>query len=466
MPHEDVPNVGAGSKSLDAELRKDLIKSLILAFPMLLLGMAVNSLKERFNAQPAQALFIIIPGIVILSLIFLRATTRQKLKLGWPFLLFLPVYILIFFIAAQAGVLDWNRSLVGYETQVPRNFLALNRYGDWHYAFAAEKTESDLAIVLMKHAETIEESRLRFADLIGMAAESQAKGVALDYYFAAEDEKIDEYLCSAIKEAKINSGQLQMPIFVSYDSKIDEDGVHRLPIDPNLEKCLPSSTWGHTIGYAEWDGRVRSIPLDLGDESLSLKIARTFDPQVRGPKNKLVQYIKPANDLKPLEFDKLWKDYLSDDPKEWGIDQLKLRDKFVLVGEDSERDRFWTPYGIKPGVVIHGYAVHSLKQNHFIDRASSWVSLLMITLLCYLMMVLTSLEVTNLKLILINVAFSGFIVTIAILSMYLWLTWIDLVYPLLATWLFLLLLIGMRRIGLRKTRPATRALDWSRLTCR
>ena len=46
------------SKPLDAELRKDLIKSLALAFPMLLLGMAVNSLKERLNAQPAQALFI------------------------------------------------------------------------------------------------------------------------------------------------------------------------------------------------------------------------------------------------------------------------------------------------------------------------------------------------------------------------------------------------------------------------
>jgi CHASE2 domain-containing sensor protein len=454
MTLDELPKAEKNNKPLDAELRKDLTKSLILAFPMLLLGMVVKPLTERFNAQPAQALFIIIPGLVILSLIFLRATTRQKLKLGWPFLVFLPVYILIFFIAAQTGVLDWNRSLVGYETKVPRNFLALNRYGDWHYAFATEKIETDLAIVLMKHAETIEESRLRFADLIGMASESQAKGVALDYYFAAEEERIDEHLCSAVKEAKINSGQQQMPIFVSYDSKIDEDGVHRLPIDPNLEKCLPSSTWGHTIGYAEWDGRVRSIPLELPDKSLSLKIAQTFDPQVRGPKNGLVQFIKPANDFKPLEFEKLWNDYLSDDPKEWELDQLKLRDKFILVGEDSVRDHFWTPYGIRPGVVIHAYAVHSLKQNHFIERASSWVSLLMITLLCYLMMVLTSLGVANLKLILINVAFSAFIVAIAILSMYVWLTWIDLVYPLLATWLFLLVLMVMRRIGLRKARSA------------
>jgi hypothetical protein len=78
----------------------------------------------------------------------------------------------------------------------------------------------------------------------------------------------------------------------------------------------------------------------------------------------------------------------------------------------------------------------------------------MITLLCYLMMVLTSLGVANLKLILINVAFSAFIVAIAILSMYVWLTWIDLVYPLLATWLFLLVLMVMRRIGLRKARSA------------
>jgi hypothetical protein len=71
------------------------------------------------------------------------------------------------------------------------------------------------------------------------------------------------------------------------------------------------------------------------------------------------------------------------------------------------------------------------------------------------MMVLISRGVGNLKIILINIGFSVLITAISILAMYLWLTWIDLIYPLLATWVFLILLLVMRLIGKRK--PLTTA---------
>ena len=461
MTAEELPSATATSKPLDAELRKDLLKSLVLALPMLLIGMSVGWLKDKTITQPGQAIWVVIPGMVLLGLIFLRTTTRQKLKLGWPFLVFLPVYILIFFIAAESGLLDWKRSLVGYEKSAPRNFLAVNRFGDWHYRFAAEEMNSDLAVVLMKHPETIEESRRQIADLIDLASQSEAKGVALDFYFVDEANVADEFLCSTITDAKTDSGKRPMPVFVGYDYEIGEDGLNRLRGDPFLEKCLPESSRGHAIGYAEWDGRVRSIPLYFGNnrkyEALSLKVASEIagdNSAVKVPDNGLLQFIKPANDFKPIAFDKLWKDYLSEDSTEWERDQSKLRDKFMLVGEDSEKDSFLTPYGMKPGVVIHAYAVHSLRQNHFIKRGAWWVSLIMISLLSYLMMVLTSRGVGNLKLILINMGFSLLIVAISVLSMYLWLTWIDLVYPLLATWLFLVLLILLRIIGARKTKAA------------
>src|SRR5687768_16030754 len=82
MTTEESLNAKSSSKSFDAELRKDLRKSLALAFPTLLIGMSVGWLKDRISNQPGQALWIVLPGIVILSLIFLSATTRQKLKLG------------------------------------------------------------------------------------------------------------------------------------------------------------------------------------------------------------------------------------------------------------------------------------------------------------------------------------------------------------------------------------------------
>ncbi len=447
MPPEEPSVATANSKPLDVELRKDLRKSLALAFPTLLIGMSVGWLKDRISHEPGQALWIVLPGAIVLGLIFLGATTRQKLKLGWPFLVFLPLYILTFFIAAQSNLLDWKRSLVGYEETVPPNFLALNRFGDWHYLFAPEKPGNrDLVIVWMKAPETVEAGRLQIADLIQLAQSNGAKGVALDFYFenGAEDPGVDDLLCATVDSARKALNPL--PVFVAYDYRLKEDRIDALPIDPDLTSCFPKSSQGHAIGYAEWDGMVRSLPLYFeGDrelESLSLRIARNIDPQVKVPDNGLLQFIKPEKEIPSITSNEL----------EEGSDEDRaiLRSRFVLVGEDSERDSFQTPYGIKPGVVIHAYAIHSLRHSHFITRAKWWVSLLMIALLCYVLMVMTSRGVGNLKLILINLAFSVLITAISMLAMYLWLTWIDLVYPLLATWGFVIVLLVMRLLGKRK----------------
>ena len=452
MPPEEF-HATASSKPFDAELRRDLRKSLALAFPTLLIGMSVGWLKDRIGNQPGQAVWIVIPGIILLSLIFLRTATRQKLKLGWPFLVFLPIYVLIFSIAAQSSLLDWKRSLVGYEKTTPPNFLALNRLGDWHYRFAAEEpADKDLVIVWRKAAETVEEGRLQLADLIQLAQANDAKGVALDFYFpnGSEDKDVDSLLCDAVHSAANRDNPI--PVFVAYDYKVKDDRLDPLPIDPDLKSCFPESNQGHIVGYAEWDGMVRSVPLyfqgSQGSESLSLKIARKLDPQVKVPDNGLLQFIKPEKNFPAITYEEL----------EQGSDEDRaiLRSRFILVGENSERDSFRTPYGTQPGVVVHSYAIQSLRHNHFITRAPWWTSLLMIFLLCYLMMVLTSRGVGNLKLILINLAFSVLIVGAAIIAMYLWLTWIDLVYPLLATWLFLLVLLVMRAV--RKINPRL-ALD-------
>jgi len=50
------------------------------------------------------------------------------------------------------------------------------------------------------------------------------------------------------------------------------------------------------VGYAEWDGRFARAIIFPGvreAESLSLKIARKLDPQVKVPDNGLLQFIKP-----------------------------------------------------------------------------------------------------------------------------------------------------------------------------
>jgi CHASE2 domain-containing sensor protein len=127
-----------------------------------------------------------------------------------------------------------------------------------------------------------------------------------------------------------------------------------------------------------------------------------------------------------------------------------LNERFLMVGEDSAQDSFETPFGRKPGVMIHAYAVQSLVRNQFVERSPWWLSLLLIAVWCYLMIVLMARGTGNLKVILINVVASLVIIGISVLAMRVWLTWIDLIYPLLAAWLFLLLLIVLRTIGLSK----------------
>lgn len=466
------------NKPLDAEIRKDLKKYLALAFPLLVIGIILDLLKGKFVNQPGLALWIIVPGVVISCLIFLKTTTRTHLKLGWPFLIFLFVYIVMFFIAAETRLLDWKRSLSGYEKAIPGNFLALNRFGDWHYKFASEVPDQKLAIVLMNHPASIEQGRLDIATLIDFAATSEARGVALDFAFddissdnAESDAKaktLDQYICKTIADAKalrLKNDSHEWPVLVAYDFQETEDGhTDRNAIDPRLQDgCLPIEAQGHGADYVEWDGKVRSIPVYLDEvptpnesvryESLSLKIAKTFDPQIQGPGNGLLQFVKPQIDFKPI----IWEDWEKanvDDPAKLPDFAAKLKGRFIIVGERSQQDSFPTPYGVQPGAVIHGYAVHSLRQNHFIKRSDWWVTLLMISLMCYLMMVLTSLGIANVKLILINAGFSIIMVGISVLVMYVWLIWIDLVYPLLATWLFLFLLIAMRSIGTRMAQAA------------
>lgn len=456
MTAGESPGSSKDSNSVDTQVRNELLKTAIVALPMLLVGMTLDWLKVRIMSQPGQALWIIIPAIVFVSLILFRTATRQSFKLGWPFVGFFAIYILIFFTAAETSLLDWRRSLVGYNKSVPPNFIALNHFGDWHYRFGRKGDEEwDFAIVLMKFRRTPQEKsnphqdRLMIADMIRLAQLYQAKGIALDFYLSdyssyfpddgSPDNRVDEFLCDAIESAKEH-----MPVFVGYDYR-SENGIDKQEIDPDLEKCLSESAQGHIIGYAEGDGIIRSVPLYFRHsralESLSLRVAKSFDPQVKEPDNGLLQFTRPENDFPVTTFDTLM-----NNPDKRSI----LRSRFIFVGEESEE--VTTPYGRKPGVEIHAYAAYSLKHNQFIQRGSWWSSLLMIFLLCYLIMVLTSRGAGNLKLVLINGAFSLLIVVIAVLAMHVSLTWIDVVYPLVATWGFLVLLIAIRTIAARRAK--------------
>lgn len=436
----------------------DIVKQWIALPLVLLLAWFTDGIKTLFN-RPGHALWVLIPFGVLSGLILNPGTRKYFKDVPWRYLVFLAVYILSFFLIAQTGVLDWPRPLVGYDSYIPRNFLALDRLGDWVYKIAPEEGNSDLVVVVKKHPNSIQERRLQLADLIELATESNAKGIALDFYFVDEEEGIDEYLCETIKAATIEDGTKPMPILVGYDFEIANNAINRLPGNPILDNCLPESNRGHAIGYKEFDGVIRSIPIyrEKNDKyhSLSLKIAAQLaapNKTVALPENYLVEFVKPKKDFAPLKFETLWQNY-KENPAEWEKDQNSLRDRFILVGEESEHDRFSTPYGDKAGVVIHAYAAHSLNQGHFIKRAKWWISLAMIFVASYLLVIIERRPFGTVKnLVLVTAGFSIIMVLCAGLAMPLFLNRIELVYPLVALWLFLLLFFIFRGIAGRPTR--------------
>jgi hypothetical protein len=142
------------------KFRADLIKLLVMALPGMFVAMAVDWLNHEITTQPWQAAWILVPVIIAAYVVWQVVKGRREFRIGGLFLGFFLAYVLIFSIAAETGVLDVKRSLSGYEQSVPRNFLALNRFGDWHYFFAPKlPAQQNLTLVTMDPVRTLEDRR-------------------------------------------------------------------------------------------------------------------------------------------------------------------------------------------------------------------------------------------------------------------------------------------------------------------
>lgn len=425
----------------------DLIKPWVLLPIMALNGWVSEGFKNLF-AQPGHAIWVTLP-LALITILAVSARTRVSLRLKWKLIGVLAIYVTVFFAVVGSGLLDWPVPLVGYEKVGPRNFLKFDHWDDWHYLFADAQRNSDLAVILKKPTESIESGRLQLADIIELASESEAKGVALDYYFSQQAEDIDKYLCEVIKD--VNSPPKKLTVLVGYDFEANSKKINRLPNAPTLSACLGETNQGHAIGYQEFDQTIRSTPLyrENNDRypALSLRIANELvaPNNLKLPDNHLVQFVKPENELKPLDWDQLWEHYKRD-PEAWSHDKDELRDKFILVGDDFQSDQFQTPYGLTAGAMIHAFAAHSLRHSHIIVKSKWWASLSMILASCFLMLVVsthsTKWPITVGFVLLLTLLFA----VAASLAMYLWLNWIDLIYSLIAIWLFLPVVLLAKKI--------------------
>jgi len=414
--------------------RKKFWEYLILAVPIAIVNWLVTLLKDRFFSQGWHALFIVVPlSLFIIGWIAWRQRTGASPLMGKSYFVVLGIFVLIFSICAGTDILNYRRTLVGYEEAAPADFLGLSRWGDWHYWFARRSTPTaDTAIVTMDVPKTKVEGRYDVARLIRLAVLSGSKGIAFDFYFNENlNTDVDKLLCDAVTQA----AEKKVPVLFGYGIRVVDNEPYRVDVASNL-KCLPEANQGHLLGYAESDARIRSVPLylknvrDSNMESLSLKASKLLNSNINIPTNGLVQFVRPRVDLPRIRYH----DLFFGDVSLQNSERLKLKDKFLFVGELSPQDSFNTPYGTEPGIVIHSFAVHSLRQNYYFSRTPWWASLGLIMVCCYLVAFLFDRRVRKLRIALLCLSLSVLIFLFAIIATWLWLVWIDVVYSQAAIW--------------------------------
>jgi CHASE2 domain-containing sensor protein len=283
--------------------------------------------------------------------------------------------------------------------------------------------------------ESLENKRFKLIRLIKLAKEEEARGIVFDFYFK-NNSNIDLLFCQALDTASEN----KLKILVGFDFEIVKGKFCRGAVAKNLKGSLPKANQGHLMGYGEWDGKIRSLPLFFKNDTtlpaLSYKLAEHVS-KVKGPKSRLLQFIKPSEDPIILDYEEL-----VFNKENWPL----VRDRYLLVGEKSLRDRFSTPFGETAGVLIHAYAAHSLIENHYIKRVS-WISyFLTIFIFCFLLTVWFVHGVSIKGLFVRNILFSVILFLIAVFLICFALIWFEIIYSLVAIWVYLPLLIGLKKI--------------------
>jgi len=436
------PSVSAEWKERLGKYREILLQAALLTIPLAVLGRLNEALSSRIFTQPWQTVWILIPLAIAVLLLRQRVVRVGTLAPGGRLLTFLGAYVLLFTAASQTSVLDISRELTAFGTPVSRRWVTPVSWGDWRYWLVPRRPDPRDELVIVQLApgagRPIVEGRKELIDLIAFAAKAGARGVALDVYFA-EPSPIDPLLCRVITTAGI-------PVFVGFGFERRQGRIVEMGIPETLQPCLTEGRVAHLAGLLDFDLVSRATPLffrnDPGRPALSLAVARALaaPTPVEVPPDGILRFVPPPEDPLTVRFDELIAGK---------ADRNFLRSRFVMAGE-AEQDSFDTVSGRKPGIVVHSYAVHSLRQAHDIRQHSWWLGFAIMLVFCYWMTIWCANGVNVRTLTALCVFATLVVVGIAVVSILVGPYWFDVVYPLTAIWLLLPMLAGLRRVILRQ----------------
>jgi hypothetical protein len=427
-------------KRLD-QYRDRLVDMLVFAVPSALLPAAVAYLVNPITAQPWQALWIVVPLGVAVAFLWRHLRGRTDMSLRGGFLLFLILYLAAFGVAATADLGVWSRQPTQSVEAVDRRFTP-SWAGDWRYKMVPKRAESGLLVVTMPPQPDSTTARVNMGQLIELARTRGALGIAFDAYFGGSA-PTDGFLCEAVALAS----EAELPVFAGYGFEGRGKEKSALGYPAALEACLPrDEAQGHLIGLVDGDGKVRTIPLFFlrpGERpSLSLRVATGMGMQADSAELRrigLLRYLPPSDGVPIRTLQQINE----------GDDDL-LEDRFVLVGDDSQAETFRTPFGPRLGVIIHAWAVHSLRTGHFLRPTAWWSGFLLLLVSCYYLTVQARNRVPTKRLLAQTAWISVGVIALSVVALF-FSYWVDVIYLAVGTWLLTLLLIGLRS-SLRETR--------------
>ncbi len=422
------------------------IEAAVLSVPLAFVAKLTDPLQAHFFDEPRAVPWIALPfGVAAwLSWRFLRP--GQSAVLNWRVVGFLAIYCSVFAVASASDLLVWRRMPQAYEGQTGsgRGWILPVTFGDWRYWVAPRSSSrpNNPVVVLLDHPQGATSEWLRWQDrrIIEMARKGGALGVAFDVTFTGPAE-IDALFCKSVTDSGF-------PVLSAYEFRKDEVlGLYAISPDTQQLPCLPLVNQGHAMGLAEADERVRTIPLFWSgvkgrQAPLSVRVAQCIYSQCASndlpvPNDRLLRFLPPsAGTLTVIEPNKL--DALERNP-------TVLQDRFLLVGEGSGTDVFNTPFGRLPGTVVHAYAIDSLLASHYITRPPAWLSACVVFASCYILTLLAALQMSTRRLVIAAAGITIMVVAVAAAAMHFSAVWLDVIYAVVATWLLLPLLLGVRK---------------------
>jgi CHASE2 domain-containing sensor protein len=425
--------------------REQLLQAALLTIPLATVGRVNEAVSSRLFTQPWQAIWILVPLAIAVLLLRQRVVRLGTLSPDRRLLAFLGTYVLLFTAASQTSVLDISRELTAFGTPVSRRWVTPVSWGDWRYRLVPRLPDPRDELVVVQLASgagrPIVEGRKELIDLIAIAAKSGARGVALDVYFT-ESSPIDPLLCRVITTAGI-------PVIVGFGFERRQGRIVEMGIPETLQPCLTEERVAHLAGLLDFDLVSRATPLffrsDPGRPALGLAVARSLAGKepLDLPPDGVLRFVPPLEDPLTVRFDEL---------TAGTVDRNFLRNRFVMAGE-AEQDSFNTVSGRKPGIVIHSYVVHSLRQAHDIRYHAWWLGFAIMLVFCYWMTIWCANGVNVRMLVALCVFATLVVVGTAIVSILVGPYWLDVVYPVTAIWLLLPMLAGFRRVILRQPVP-------------